>query len=186
MAAAAAIAPDPIFAAIEAHRDSYKALGHALVLADRTDAPEFEVRGHRIVCTNEAHIASASRFLGLDESYGARAVILFAQGFLAAEKGIEPEDPAQGEALAADYQRSCAELTAHVEAETQAKAACDIELRAQDELVATMPTTSAGIVGAINYVIGRYKIGDDFLGEDNLLTLLETIGEAVEAIRMRN
>jgi hypothetical protein len=135
-AAAAADTPDPIFAAIAAHREAWKALGDALIVADRSDAPEFEVRGHRIRCANEGEIASARRFLGghdIDENLGARGVIAVALGFLAAEKGVDLKDPAQLDAFKAEYSKSCAELTAHLEAEAGVSAVHDVIDQARDD-----------------------------------------------------
>jgi hypothetical protein len=187
-AAAAADTCDPIFAAIAVHREAWKVLGDALLVADRSPAPEFQVGGRRIRCTDEGEIASARRVLeeraikhdiDLDENHGgARAVIAIALAFLAAEKGVDLYDAAQ---VKVEYEKSCAELTAHLEAEAGVDAAHDVINQAQSDLITTVPTTFAGAVAVIRYVTACHEGGDYILDEEDVLTFIDMIGDVIEA-----
>jgi hypothetical protein len=75
------------------------------------------------------------------------------------------------------------------DAEERQDATGDVEISAADALVETVPTTLAGALTAIRYVLGYYDGESDIypgrshelLDDEQTLTFLGTIGDAIEA-----
>jgi hypothetical protein len=127
---------DPIFAAIEAHREAIRAWNDALHVEQR----------HPWQQLHFAAIAAWKAGVG-DDPFPVD----------------EPEKPQ-------DF----------LDAEEHAKALGDRESDAADELVATMPTTLAGALAVVRYVIAYYEEGHELLDDNALLNFVETIGDAIE------
>jgi hypothetical protein len=91
---------------------------------------------------------------------------------------------------AGPFEKPPAEMAAAIaEAEEHQDVMSDLEARAVDALVETVPTTLTGLLAAIRYVLG-YSEGTsemypgrshDLLGGDRFLTFLGTIGDGIEA-----
>jgi hypothetical protein len=56
------------------------------------------------------------------------------------------------------------------------------ECDAADAMIETTPTTLAGLLGVIRYVLSHYDRGHELLSDEQLLTFIGTIGDAIEAI----
>ena len=137
---------DPIFAAIEAHREAIQAWDDALRLEQNHPWREAH---------SKAIKAWLSRDDRRDEDYPG--------------EGAKPQDL--------------------LDAEERANALGDIEMAAQDELTAPAPTTLAGALAALRYVLSYYNgtsetfpgRSHDLLDDDAFLTFVDGIADAIEA-----
>ncbi len=71
---------------------------------------------------------------------------------------------------------------AMAEAEERQNLTGEMERAAADAVVETVPTTLPGVLAAIRYVLGHYDNGHELLDDDQTLTFLDTIGDAIEAL----